>query len=105
VLSFTEGLAEELRGTGVTATALCPGLTDTQMVRTAGVGGQFPEVPDFMISDVASVARQGYEACVRGEVVCVPGLANQLSAWWMQLQPRALVRSVGGFFGRQFLSR
>ena len=104
VLSFSEGLAEEIRGTGVTVTALCPGLTDTEMVRDiAPPGGAFPEVPSFMISDVKSVAREGYDACASGEVVRVPGLANQLSALWSQTQPRWLVRTLGGLIGRQLL--
>ena len=104
VLSLTEGLAEEIRGTGVTVTALCPGPTDTEMVHDiAPPGGAFPQVPSFMISDVKSVAREGYDACIGGEVVRVPGLANQLSALWSQTQPRWLVRTLGGFIGRQLL--
>ncbi|HEY6599401.1 MAG TPA: SDR family oxidoreductase [Pseudomonadales bacterium] len=103
VLSFSEGLAEELRGTGVTVTALCPGFTDTDMVHDIAPGGAMPEVPSFMISDVKSVVKEGYDACVRGEAVHVPGLANQLSALWSQTQPRWLVRTLGGFIGRQRL--
>ena len=104
VLSFTEGLAEELRGTGVTVTALCPGLTGTDMVHDITQrGAAFPEIPSFMIADVKSVAKEGYDACVNGEVVRVPGLANQMSALWSQTQPRWLVRTLTGFFGRQIL--
>lgn len=103
VLSFTEGLAEELRGTGVTVTALCPGLTDTDMVNEISGGGTFPDVPSFMISDVKTVVKEGYDACINGEVVRVPGLANQISAMWSQTQPRWLVRTLGGMIGRQLL--
>jgi len=104
VLSFSEGLAEELRGTGVSVTALCPGLTDTDMVNdVTHRGANMPDVPSFMIADVRSVANEGYEACMRGEAVRVPGLANQLSALWSQTQPRWLVRTLGGFVGRQLL--
>jgi len=101
VLSFTEGLAEELKGTGVTATALCPGVTATDMVQQIGSG--LPEVPAFLQSDVKDVARQGFDACMAGEVVRVPGVANQLSALWSQTQPRWLVRTLGGMIGRQLL--
>jgi len=103
VLSFTEGLAEELRGTGVTVTALCPGFTDTEMVSDIARDGPFTEIPAFMISDVKAVVKEGYDACIRGEVVRVPGLANQISALWSQTQPRWLVRTLGGMIGRQFL--
>jgi len=105
VLSFTEGLAEELRGTGVTVTALCPGLTGTDMVHDITQRGSsaFPEIPSFMIADVKAVAKEGYDACVNGEVVRVPGIANQMSALWSQTQPRWLVRTLTGFFGRQAL--
>jgi short-subunit dehydrogenase len=103
VLSFTEGLAEELRGTGVTVTALCPGLTGTDMVQDITQRGMLADVPSFMIADVKSVAKEGYDACVNGEVVRVPGLANQMSALWTQTQPRWLVRTLTGFVGRQLL--
>lgn len=101
VLSFTEGLAEELRGTGVTATALCPGFTATDMVQEVGRG--LPEIPAFLQSDVKDVAKQGFDACMAGEVVRVPGIANQMSALWSQTQPRWFVRTLGGLVGRQLL--
>lgn len=103
VLSFTEALSEELKGTGVSVTVLCPGLTDTEMVD--GVRPGMPEIPSFMISDVKAVAQEGFDAAERREVVRVPGITNQLSALWSQSQPRWLVRTLGGFFGRQFMGK
>jgi short-subunit dehydrogenase len=106
VLSFTEALSEELRGTGVSVTVLCPGLTDTEMVEgVQGESSSLPDIPSFMISDVKEVAKEGFEAAKRREVVRVPGLANQMTTMWVQSQPRWLVRTLGGLFGRQFMPK
>ena len=103
VLSFTEALSEELKGTGVSVTALCPGLTDTEMVEEVQHDGALPSIPSFLISDVKGVAQEGYDAARRQEVVRIPGLANQMTALWVRSQPRWLVRTLGGLFGRQFM--
>lgn len=102
VLSLTESLSEELRGTGVTVSALCPGLTKTDMVdQVQDAYEQAQMIPSFLLSDAGDVAQQGYDACMSGRVIQVPGIANQLTTAWVQAQPRWLVRSVGGFFSRQ----
>lgn len=105
VLSLTEALSEELKGTGVRVGALCPGLTDTDMAdQIQGAASDLPEVPNVFLASPESVAREGYTACMRGEVIRVPGLANRLGTAWTQVQPRWLVRTLGGLVGRQFLS-
>jgi len=93
VLSLTEGLSEELRGTGVTATALCPGLTDTAMVRSSELG---KPIPATMIKSPKEVAEAGCAACLAGETVCVPGLANLAITTGAPLLPRSVVRAIGG---------
>ena len=93
VLSLTESLSEELRGTGVTATALCPGLTDTSMVRGSQLGKAFPA---RMIMSPKDVAELGCAACLKGETICIPGPANRLLSSGAQLLPRKLVRALGG---------
>jgi short-subunit dehydrogenase len=104
VLSFSEALSEELKGTGVTVTALCPGLTDTDMVSEAtGAGAGLPEVPKVFVADVADVALEGYHACMNGEAVRVPGIGNRLGALWSTSTPRWLVRTMGGIFARTLL--
>ena len=102
VLSLTEALSEEFRGTGVTLTALCPGVTDTDMVHSAENSGGMTLPSAFLMSPEA-VAREGYKACMAGQVIKVPGVANQLSANWVQFQPRWLVRRLGGLFARQII--
>ena len=94
VLSFTEALSEELAATPVTVTALCPGLTRTEMV------GDLQAAPDFMFASAAEVAAEGYRACVAGEVIRVPGIANQALVNWLQYQPRWLKRFLSGIAGR-----
>jgi short-subunit dehydrogenase len=103
-LSLSESLSEELRGTGVTVTALCPSFTRTAMVdRVQETNEAARQIPDFLISDVEQVAREGYAGCMEGRVVVVPGLGNRLGAGVVHLYPRWLVRTVGGLLGRRAL--
>ena len=100
VLSLTESLSEELKGTGVTVTALCPGVTDTNMMSEARAKSDQLNIPDFMIGDAADVARAGYQACKQGDVICVPGRLNQVSTFTTRNTPRWLLRKVTGMVGR-----
>lgn len=96
VLSLTEGLSEELRDTGVSATALCPGITRTDMVESA----EASDIPTFMVTSAEEVAREGYEAVMAREVIRIPGVANQAAVTLAKFQPRWLVRGLGGFVSR-----
>jgi len=77
VLSFSIALAEELEGTGVTVTALCPGSTRTEFFDRAGMKNMRPEW-HMMNADV--VARAGYRGMMRGKRVVIPGWLNKLTA-------------------------
>lgn len=102
ILSLTESLAEELRGTGVKVTALCPGLTDTNMVTSIKAQSRMAQwTPSFLISDPKAVARQAYKALMAGQTILVPGLPNQVAAAWSQITPRWLTRTVTGLAARQ----
>ena len=68
VLSFSEALANETAGTGVTVTALCPGTTVTEFQKSAGVGSTRP-FGGPLVMDAASAARAGYEGMLRGKTV------------------------------------
>ena len=96
VLSLTESLSEELRDTGVSVTALCPGLTNTDMVQDLSASN----VPPFMMSRVEDVAREGFDALMAREVIRIPGVANQAAVTWAKHQPRWLVRGIGGLVSR-----
>ncbi|MEM6708068.1 MAG: SDR family oxidoreductase [Pseudomonadota bacterium] len=99
VLSLTESLAEEFRGTGVTFSALCPGVTRTEMTDDL-LPEAFQGMTDVTMADAASVARAGYDACRRGEVIHVPGVFNQAFVNWGQYQPRWSYRLLSGLAAR-----
>ena len=102
VLSLSESLAEELRGQGVSVTALCPGITATNMLDTAAQSNaQLGKLPGFLVGKVDHVARQGFEACMRGEVVCVPGVVNRAAALASRSTPKWLLRRMGGLLARR----
>ena len=98
VLSLTEALSEELQGTGVTATALCPGLTATDMVARSKRGRR---IPSLAVMDARTVAREGCSACLAGRVVQIPGIANDIGVSGVRLAPRWLVRLLGGVIARR----
>lgn len=104
VLSLTEALSEELSGTGITATAVCPGLTATEMTEKAKASSERAALfPDFLMANARDVARAAYAACMDGRVIEVPGLSNRVLTDWSRLQPRWVTRMVGGLVGRRFL--
>ncbi len=92
VLSFSEAIAEELVGTGLTVTALCPGPTATNFAETAK--GQFSRRFLRRAMSAESVARIGHGAFRKGRVVAVAGWSNQFLASLVRLGPRFLVRKV-----------
>lgn len=101
VLSLSESLSEELKGSGVTVTALCPGITATHMLSTAkDANARVGRIPDFLVGDVNDVARQGFEACMNGDVICVPGVINRAAMIASRSTPKWLVRRLGGLLGR-----
>lgn len=93
VLSFTEALAEELSGTGVTATALCPGPTMTEFQETAGLA-DVPLLRGPLVLDVAKVARAGWKGAKHGKRVVVPGLANRILGLGSRVSPRRLTAKI-----------
>ena len=100
MLSLTESLSEELAGTGVTATALCPGVTATNMVSDIRDKNEGMYIPEFVIGDVDKVAKKGYQACMQGEVICVPGVVNQVATLSSRSTPKWLLRRVSGIVAR-----
>ena len=93
LLSFSEALANETRGTGVTVTTLCPGPTRTEFQRRAGL----KEVLLFrgpLVSSAEEVARAGYEGWKRGKRLVIPGIANRILIQAERLTPRRLTMAI-----------
>tara|TARA_B110000503_G_scaffold91898_1_gene138703 strand:- start:897 stop:1691 length:795 start_codon:yes stop_codon:yes gene_type:complete len=103
VLSLTESLSEELTGTGVSITALCPGITATNMMADAQKKSSGLKIPDFFIGSVEDVAAQGYRACLKGDVICVPGAVNIAATLTGRATPKWLLRRISGVMGRYTL--
>jgi uncharacterized protein len=91
VLSFTEAIHEELRGTGVTVTAICPGPVRTEFGEVGGFGGADDKIPDFVWLEADKVAEEAVEGLEKGDRVVVPGALNQLAAYAGHYMPRSLL--------------
>jgi len=97
VVSFSEAISNELRGTGISVTALCPGPTRTGFAVAAGVvHSNLFSAPHVM--DVEPVARAGWRGMKRGRTLVVPGLANKFLIQVIRLSPRWVVRRVTRWF-------
>jgi short-subunit dehydrogenase len=92
VTSFTEGLAVELRGTGLTVTALCPGWVRTEFHQRAGISAS--SIPNSMWVD----AEQLVEACLRdvgrGKVISIPTVRYRLLIWLARHAPKGAIRTI-----------
>jgi uncharacterized protein len=93
VLSFSEALANELSGTGVTVTALCPGPTITDFQKTAGVE-KTALFTGPLVMDAAAVARAGYRGMLRGQRLVIPGVANNVLVQALRVSPRRLATAI-----------
>ena len=89
VLSFTEALHQELKGTGIKVSALCPGPTATEFGAVAGYQGQ--QLKRFK-APADAVVKAGMEGLERNRAVVIPGLANKAGAQASRFLPRAAVR-------------
>jgi short-subunit dehydrogenase len=91
VLSFSEALHEETRGTGVSVTALCPGPTASGFQAAADMELS-PLVANRKLPSAADVAAYGVKAMQRGDAVAVPGAMNKIMAASVRLTPRPVIR-------------
>lgn len=92
VLHFSEALGNELNGTGVTVTCLCPGATATEFHKRANATGM--RLLGFGSMDARTVAEDGYRALMAGKPVVISGFKNWLLAQSVRFSPRRLVTSI-----------
>jgi short-subunit dehydrogenase len=94
VLSFSEALAEEVRGSGVRVSCLAPGATDTGFAAQADTLGT--RLFRRGVMDAGRVARAGHDGMRRGRTLVIPGLRNRARAFSVRLAPRTLTTRVAG---------
>lgn len=92
VLSFSEALANETKGTGVSVTALCPGATATGFKTAASMDNS--NLFKGNIATSVEVASFGYKAMMRGRTTVIHGLMNRIMAFSVRFAPRKLVTAI-----------
>jgi hypothetical protein len=93
VLSFSEAIANELRGSGVTVTCFCPGATHTGFARRAGTENSrlFKQIGAM---SAEQVARDGYRALMSGRTTAISGRRNWVVAQSTRFAPRRMVTAI-----------
>jgi short-subunit dehydrogenase len=94
VTSFSEGLSIELKGTGVTVTALCPGWVHTNFHDRAGVSTS--KIPNSMWVDAEQLVQACLRDVARGKVISIPTIRYRVLIWLARHAPRSAIRSISG---------
>lgn len=92
LIKFSQSLAAEVGPRGVNVTALCPGFTYSEFHDVNGTRPLVSRMPSFMWMDASIVAEQGYDAVMRGQVVCVNGRVNRTIALLVKYMPEWLLQ-------------
>jgi len=95
VLSFSEAIARDLEGTGVTVTCLCPGATETRFAKRAGI--ENVRLFQAFVMNAREVARAGYRGLMSSKTTVVPGVYNQILVSLVRFTPRRLVTRIGKY--------
>ncbi len=101
VVEFTETLNVEIKGTGVTATALCPGFIDSEFHKQSGVDEKVKVLPWFWWMDVDRMAELSYRATMAGKPLYVPGIYNKLMTGFVSRLPRRVAVGLVSRVARQ----
>jgi short-subunit dehydrogenase len=98
VVSFTEGLAGGLEGTGIGVHAVCPGYVRTEFHSRAGI--DMASLPSFMWLSVDDVVRESLADIARGKVLSIPGVQYKALVGAVRIMPRTLARAAVNAMGR-----
>lgn len=93
VLNFSEGIATDLKGTGISVTTLCPGATRTEFAEKAKIQNTW--LFNLSVMSAEKVAKIGYKALFKGKRVEIAGMSNKLLAFSIRFIPRWLVLKTG----------
>lgn len=96
VTSLTESLHEEVKGTGVHVTALCPGLTRAEFQSVSNTSHYQSNYPGFAWLDARAVAEAGLNDVAKGRALSVPGALYKGLAFATGVTPRGLTRWMSG---------
>jgi short-subunit dehydrogenase len=92
VISFSEAIANELKGSGVTVTCLCPGPTDTEFAARAEM--EKSRLFKLQTMNSSEVARVGYRAMMKGKTLAIPGVRNLILVESVRLAPRKMITAI-----------
>ena len=100
VLSLSEAVRAEVRGSGIVVTALCPGATRTAFFDRAGISGGAKTRLMAMVPmpDAQSVAAAGWSGMMAGRARVIPGILNKVFAFLPRISPRGMVAWLAGIF-------
>jgi uncharacterized protein len=96
VLQFSRGLAQELRGSTVSVTAVSPGATDTDFVSRAQIGEKGLKAAQKVNMTAEAVAKQAVDAMLAGRIEVITGLLNKIGAWAAWLLPKSFIERTAG---------
>jgi hypothetical protein len=100
VLSFSEALTEEVRGTGVSITTLCPGPTNTNFQQRANMTNT-QLFRKLAVMDSKNVAAIGYRGLMKGKRVVVPGIVNKIGVWSTRFVSNTLLMKIVKFMHKE----
>ena len=102
LIRMSEALASENMSKGVNVTALCPGFTWSEFHDVLGTRDRMNKMPKFLWLQADDVAREGYEAVMKGHSVVVNGAIYRFVVWLNGAMPRGIARWVSGIAGRRY---